>query len=217
MRGVFEDEEVELSQQRRETELTLTSTTLLGIFFGMVLLCGLFFGLGFALGRHGSGEPKPANLQTSTAAPSASTAASSRPKPSASAQNSAEPQRAVVNLPSDETSNANPADNSQHSESAPAPASFPSHPLVKPALLRSQIRLNRRRRSGLNPLLLRRFPSWFRLRQFPTRKTLRLWSAPCASEDMRSVCAASLRTACSMCRLGHLPITMRHIPCARNC
>lgn len=134
MRGVFEDEEVELSQQRNETELTLTSTTLLGIFFGMVLLCGLFFGLGFAVGRHGSREPKPANLQTSTAAPSASAAGSSRPKPSASAQNPAEPQRAVVSLPSDETSNANPADSSQHSESAPAPASYPSHPLVKPAL-----------------------------------------------------------------------------------
>jgi cell division septation protein DedD len=134
MRGVFEDEEVELSRQRHETELTLTSATLLGIFFGMVLLCVLFFGLGFAVGRYGRGEPKPANQQTSAAAPSASTAGSSRPKPSASAQNTAEPQRTVVSLPSDEASNANPAASSQHSESTPAPASFPSHPLVKPAL-----------------------------------------------------------------------------------
>lgn len=134
MRGVFEDEEVEPVRERRETELTLTSTTLLAIFFGMVLLCGLFFGLGFAVGRYGPGEPKPANQQTAAAAPSASPVGSSRPKPSASAQNTPEPQRAVVNVPVTGATNVNPAASSEHSEPAPAPASYPSHPLVKPAL-----------------------------------------------------------------------------------
>ena len=46
MRGAFDDEEFEPIQRRRDAELTLGSGTLLAIFFGLVLLCGLFFGLG---------------------------------------------------------------------------------------------------------------------------------------------------------------------------
>jgi cell division septation protein DedD len=134
MHGVFEDEEVELGRQRRETELTLTSTTLLAIFFGMVLLCGLFFGLGFAVGRYGPGESKPANEQAGAAVPAASPLGSSRPKPSASAQNTPEPQRAVVGLPAAEASHAIPAARPERSESAPAAESYPSQPVVKPAL-----------------------------------------------------------------------------------
>ena len=32
---------------RKERELTLSMSAILGIFFGLVLLCGLFFGLGY--------------------------------------------------------------------------------------------------------------------------------------------------------------------------
>jgi hypothetical protein len=45
MRGAFDDREMEPARPRRDTELTLSSMTLLGIFFGLVLLCGLCFGL----------------------------------------------------------------------------------------------------------------------------------------------------------------------------
>ncbi len=85
MRGVFDDRELQQADPPHDTELTLSSTTLLLIFFGLVLLCGLCFGLGYATGRRGTQE-------TAAALPSASgpqatpPGASSRPKPSANAQ-----------------------------------------------------------------------------------------------------------------------------------
>jgi DedD protein len=51
MRGVFDDERLEPAQPGQDTELTLGSGTLLLIFFGLVALCGLCFGTGYAVGR----------------------------------------------------------------------------------------------------------------------------------------------------------------------
>ena len=67
MRGYFDDEEEEPERPRRDTELTLGSGALLAMFFGLVLICGLCFGLGYAVGHRTSGPAavKPAQ----TAAP----------------------------------------------------------------------------------------------------------------------------------------------------
>lgn len=62
-----------------DSEITLGTRSLLGIFFGLVLICGIFFGLGYSVGR---GSTARAALQTSTDATSASTA-SHPAKPSA--------------------------------------------------------------------------------------------------------------------------------------
>lgn len=72
MRGYFDDEEEEPERPRRDTdqrdtELTLGSGALLAMFFGLVVICGLCFGLGYAVGRHGS-SPAAAN-PAHTAAP----------------------------------------------------------------------------------------------------------------------------------------------------
>ena len=40
--------------QSSDTEITLGTRSLLGIFFGLVLICGTFFGLGYSVGRVGS-------------------------------------------------------------------------------------------------------------------------------------------------------------------
>lgn len=53
MAGVFDEREAEQAEQRHETELTLGSGTLLLIFFGLVLLCGLCFGFGYSMGHRG--------------------------------------------------------------------------------------------------------------------------------------------------------------------
>jgi len=45
MRSLLEVEEKEAS------EITLSTASLLGIFFGLVLICGVFFGLGYSMGR----------------------------------------------------------------------------------------------------------------------------------------------------------------------
>ena len=57
MREVFDDEELEPAQPRRDTEFTLGPGRLLGLFLGLVLLCGLFFGLGNLCT-----SPQPASL-----------------------------------------------------------------------------------------------------------------------------------------------------------
>jgi cell division septation protein DedD len=125
MHGEF-DEEPELERSRRDTELTLNFTTLVGIFFAMVLLCGLFFGLGFAAGRYGPNDSAAAGQQVKAGGQPSAVEAGSRPKPSAAPQNPSEPQRAatVVSLPQSAGSNANP-------ESAYPNA---SQPAVRPAL-----------------------------------------------------------------------------------
>jgi cell division septation protein DedD len=45
MRSLLDVEEKEAS------EITLSTASLLGIFFGLVLICGVFFGLGYSMGR----------------------------------------------------------------------------------------------------------------------------------------------------------------------
>src|SRR5919198_1896204 len=40
-----------LTTESQDTEITLGTGKLLGIFFSLVIVCGLFFGLGFNFGR----------------------------------------------------------------------------------------------------------------------------------------------------------------------
>jgi len=97
MRTVFEEEDevapVDSRQSRGEDngqdhgqdrELTISSTTLLAIFFGLVLVCGLFFGLGYTLGRRSPSEASQLpSAAASTNDPEPSISAS---KPSAASQ-----------------------------------------------------------------------------------------------------------------------------------
>jgi DedD protein len=50
MRTLFDLEE-EDDVETRASEITLGTASLLGIFFGLVLVCGVFFGFGYSLGR----------------------------------------------------------------------------------------------------------------------------------------------------------------------
>ena len=101
MGGVFDDEEIEQVAPRHDTELTLGTTALLLIFFGLLALCGLCFGMGYSMGRHGTQEtaaalPSAANANpaahsdTGRTKPSANSVASAatRPSPPASQQGS---------------------------------------------------------------------------------------------------------------------------------
>ena len=114
MRGVFNDKEVQPAETRHDTELTLGSTTLLLIFFGLVLLCGLCFGLGYATGHHGT--PDTAVVQPSANPQVATPAEGDRLKPVAE-------QQAVASEPPPEQ----PADN-QLSGALDASARTPSAP-----------------------------------------------------------------------------------------
>lgn len=63
-----------------DRELTISATTLLAVFFGLVLLCGLFFGIGYTFGRRSPANAAAANIQA------ASQSFDSQPKPSAAVQ-----------------------------------------------------------------------------------------------------------------------------------
>jgi cell division septation protein DedD len=60
MRTLFDTDEDEI--EGKASEITLSTASLLGIFFGLVLVCGVFFGFGYSTGR-GTGaltQPPPA-------------------------------------------------------------------------------------------------------------------------------------------------------------
>jgi cell division protein FtsN len=131
MRGVFEDKESDRGSAQRDTELTLSSGALLGIFFGLVLLCGLFFGLGFAVGHYG---PPTSLLPATAAAQPSSPASASKVKPSAVPVQA--PQRTAVSVPvaasdtASETSGGLAGDVDQdHAVANPS-----AQPAVRPAL-----------------------------------------------------------------------------------
>ena len=48
MRSLLDTEEEE---ETKQAEITLSTASLLGIFFGLVLVCGVFFGFGYSMGR----------------------------------------------------------------------------------------------------------------------------------------------------------------------
>ena len=87
MRGVFDDEESEEARPRRDTELTLGLGSLLLIFLGLVVVCGLCFGLGYTLGgRHGAEPDVAAGQLPAASAQSPVEGHGSLSKPSATAQ-----------------------------------------------------------------------------------------------------------------------------------
>jgi DedD protein len=57
MRGVFDEQGVEPVRPSRDTELTLGTGAVLGIIAGLVLLCGVFFAMGYGLGHSSSSAP----------------------------------------------------------------------------------------------------------------------------------------------------------------
>ncbi len=61
MRSIQETNE----EKQTDTEITLGMRSLLGVFFGLVLICGVFFGFGYSLGRGSAPSPKPSLGATS--------------------------------------------------------------------------------------------------------------------------------------------------------
>jgi DedD protein len=67
MNSLLDDDE---AVEREHHEVTLSTGTILGIFFGLVLLCGLFFGFGYKMGSHrvtATGQPVVAENATAPA------------------------------------------------------------------------------------------------------------------------------------------------------
>jgi cell division septation protein DedD len=123
MHNEFDAEELPRAEQRRDTELTLGPMMLLGFFFGLVLLCGLCFGVGYSMGSHGAHDSSATGQQSGAGAATPATA--SLPKPSAAPQNISQPQPAAATAPS--------AAPDQLAPALPAPAAQ-TEPATVPAL-----------------------------------------------------------------------------------
>jgi hypothetical protein len=62
------DDEDEDTHAQPERELTLSTGAILGIFLGLVLLCGGFFGFGYKMGSHKPSPPADAAVIDATPA-----------------------------------------------------------------------------------------------------------------------------------------------------
>jgi DedD protein len=130
---------------RRDAELTLGPTTLLAIFFGLVLLCGLCFGLGYSAAHRGDTDAgialpgtTPDTVQAGTAHPKPS--AEAQPEqpsaaPASAAKSDAEPPAAQPEAESWHVKTNPPADVAQASEVKPALGGTPQavQPVEPPA------------------------------------------------------------------------------------
>jgi cell division septation protein DedD len=132
MQEVFDEGERQPAERRRDTELTMGPMMLLGFFMGLVVLCGLCFGLGYAMGRHSSHDSSFTSQQTGGEASSGT--ASSQAKPTAAPQINPQHQGAPAAPPSADGTNSSAADDSPKSSSTPAAGGNSAQPVVKPAL-----------------------------------------------------------------------------------
>lgn len=70
MNSLLDDDDDD-EQDRNERELTLSTGMILGIFLGLILLCGLFFGFGYKMGSHKPMPPVQAATSENSPTPAA--------------------------------------------------------------------------------------------------------------------------------------------------
>jgi cell division septation protein DedD len=141
MRTVFEEEEEEDAappDSQEDRELTISSTTLLAIFFGLVLVCGLFFGLGYTLGRRG---PWETSQLPSEAIPGASSGtlrpSGSQAKPSAAAQPPVAPTPTSDAETADTSDGATPSLSPEDGQAETRPSESTANPAPQPVKLQT--------------------------------------------------------------------------------
>ncbi len=138
MNSIFETEDREERLERQDSEVTLSTGTLLAIFFGLVVVCGVFFGFGYSMGRH-SADAKAAAAQVAAVPAADETAATpSHPKPSAlellpappaqtgTAADDSAPRTVVVDQPSTDSATSEPAVKTAPKAATPRPVAAPA-------------------------------------------------------------------------------------------
>jgi len=106
----------------QDTEITLGTGRLLGIFFGLVIVCALFFGLGFSMGRNSVKSTLTMEEQPASSMPPQNNASQK-----VSANTPEKPAPAVESAPA-------PAENTSAKAEPPAPAvTTPAPTSVTPA------------------------------------------------------------------------------------
>ncbi len=124
-------EKFELAEPQQDTELTLGPAMLIGLACGLLLLCGVCFGAGYALGHRGAHNDAAAT-QTADETP-AEQPSGSQGKPMASGAVPAAP-AATAQMPMDAPADATSAGSALTSNASAANPVPAAPPLVHPAL-----------------------------------------------------------------------------------
>jgi cell division septation protein DedD len=128
MRSLLDTDEEEETTAR---EITLSTASLLGIFFGLVLICGVFFGFGYSMGRGTEHGAQAASLGTGPAASAAESddtnAANEQAPPPAKSQDNAD---APVPLVSVRHAKPDDAEDASGEDATAAPSKHVSQALV---------------------------------------------------------------------------------------
>jgi cell division septation protein DedD len=138
MHGAFDEEQLLIQQPRSDTEVTLGPLLIFLLVAGLVLVCGLSYGLGYAVGRHAKPEAAVAATPQPVSTTAATTSTNSLPKPSASPQGQ---QRTTASQPPADSGDQEPA-SSHDAEAAPpltAAAATPSQSAAPAGALMVQI------------------------------------------------------------------------------
>jgi cell division septation protein DedD len=107
------------TEYSEDTEITLGTGKMLALFFGLVILCATFFGLGYSIG-HGATKssaellPSPSTSRPTRVSPSSSAAASAPTTQTTTDSRSVDAQQA----PPDSSSTANPSSSPSTSDQA---------------------------------------------------------------------------------------------------
>lgn len=134
----FSKEELESDETVRDTELTLGGGTLLALGCGLLLLCVVCFGLGYAIGHRSSPDQAASNPLRAPDSRSSITPAGSASKPGAAGQAPARPQTpGAVDVPATTSDNSTPT--AQVVPAAADKSAALNQPQVKPAS-ESQVR-----------------------------------------------------------------------------
>jgi DedD protein len=128
MRSLLDIEEEEETTAR---EITLSTASLLGIFFGLVLICGVFFGFGYSMGRGTGQGAQAASLGTGPAARSDVTTSAANQPPEAPAAPSQDNVQAPAKTPlAVSVKHAQPDDAASTEDAAAAPPKHVNQALV---------------------------------------------------------------------------------------
>ena len=120
-----------VSAESPDTEITLGTRSLLGIFFGLVLICGVFFGLGYSVGRVSARGAAQTVGDTASAIPATSLA---KPSPQeATTEPAAAPAATDGTTAVIPVATGAPGTASAPGATTPAAAVFPSNPVSTPA------------------------------------------------------------------------------------
>jgi cell division septation protein DedD len=136
MSGVFDEEEDERAKPQRDTELTLSTGMQVLLVAGLLLVCGLCFGLGYAVGHHGSQLVTAADQQPAAGTGVPLQSSGSLSKPTAKVQPAAPPS----------VSSATPQNNGSPAAGSvpqPAPAAVvpvAAQPVLNPPASQPQVR-----------------------------------------------------------------------------